>query len=346
MACENCRGGGHTIFHEIISLENLFCSWREFKKGKEGKRDVQEFALSAEESIFKLHENLKSGNFKHGHYTSFYIQDPKLRHIHKASVLDRILHHAVVRVIEPLFDPKFIYDSYSSRKGKGTHKAIKRLRQFAWQLSRNDTKTVWVLQCDIRKFFDSVDHNLLTGLIGSQIHDEQALDLICEIIVSYGGGKGIPLGNVISQLFSNIYLNEFDQFVKNKLRAKHYIRYADDFVILSRNPEILRELIKQINHFLDSVLKLQLHPDKISLKKWHQGIDFLGYVSFPHYCILRTKTKRRALRKAGLKYAECEKGLIDAHGLNQSVQSYLGILKHCRGHGISEQIRQYLKNIV
>lgn len=289
-----------------------------------------------------MHQKLESENYKHGDYTSFYVQDPKLRHIHKASVQDRLIHHAVVRVIEPIFDCGFIYDSYSSRKDKGTHKAVKRLHQFAWKLSRNNTKTVWALKADIRRFFDLVDHTVLLKLIRLKINDRQAFSLIHEVISSYSSclGKGLPLGNLTSQLFSNIYLNELDQFMKNTLRTKHYLRYADDFVILHHDPDFLRSLLSSLELFLKNSLKLQLHPDKIILKKWHQGIDFLGYISFPHHSLLRTKTKKRALKKIK---SQLKEGLMEADSFNQSLQSYLGLLKHCRGYGIDRQIQWLLE---
>lgn len=204
------RGGSHRykikklkFFEEIISLENLFGAWRKFKKGKMKKKDVQEFALNLEDNIFGLHEDLKSGNYHHSNYTSFFVRDPKLRHIHKVIVRDRLMHHAVCRIIEPIFEKTFIFDSYSSRRDKGTYKAIRRFKKFAWKLSQNDIKTVWVLKCDVRKFFDSVNHNILLGLIKNRIKDEQALGLLEKVIKSYNKekGKGLPLGNLTSQLF-------------------------------------------------------------------------------------------------------------------------------------------------
>lgn len=208
-------GGGvidHKVFDEIISLENLFSAWEEFKKGKEAKPDIQKFAINLEDNIFELRRRLAAGTYRHSNYTAFYICDPKLRHIHKAQVADRILHHAIVKIIEPIFEKTFIFDSYSSRKNKGTHKAIKRLQKFAWKLSRNNTRTVWVLKCDIKKFFDSVDHDILADLIERKVKDQRAAELIKNVINSFQviAGKGIPLGNVTSQIFSNIYLNELD----------------------------------------------------------------------------------------------------------------------------------------
>lgn len=318
----------------------MFRAWNEFKKGKEKKLEVQQFGIDLEDNLFALHEQLTGGFYKHADYTSFFIQDPKLRHIHKAYIRDQLLHHAILRIIEPIFEKQFIHDSYSSRKGKGTHRAVKRLRRFAWKLSRNNTRTVWILKCDIKKFFDSVDHDTLKNLLRKEIYDARTLELIDEIITSYCSktGKGIPLGNVTSQLFSNVYLNPLDQFIKRILRQKYYVRYADDFIVLGRDQQHLQELMPTINEFLKEKLALGLHPQKICVRKWNQGIDFLGYISFPHYTIVRTKTKRRIFQKLKTKKKELVKGFIDNQSFNQTVQSYLGILKHCRGEGIRRKI--------
>lgn len=292
-------GAVRSHFLAIGSLENIFSAWNEFKKGKEKKFDIQEFSMNLEDHIFEIHSRLHSGLYHHSPYVSFFIEDPKLRHIHKAGVADRVLHHAILRVIEPIFEKVFIFDSYSSRKNKGTHKAVQRLNEFARKLSRNNTKTVWALQCDIRKFFDSVDHKILLQLIGKKIYDKKTLELFRNIVNSFETekGKGMPLGNVTSQLFSNIYLNPLDQFIKRTLRIKYYIRYADDFVILSTERLFLEKLIAVLGEFLQTNLQLKMHPQKSSIRKWNQGLDFLGYIIFPFHTIVRTKTKKRIFRK-------------------------------------------------
>ncbi len=231
------RGGGlnrHNIFEKIVSLENLFLAWKEFKKGKTSSQDVQEFGLYLEDNIFQLHEELKSHRYTHGTYTPFFVTDPKLRHIHKASIRDRLLHHAVFRILYPIFDRNFIYDSYSCRVGKGTHRAVNRLERFIAKLSHNNNRLVYALKCDIRKFFDSINQDILTKLIDKKIEDKDTRWLIGQILGSFSKtpGRGLPLGNVTSQLFANIYLNELDQFVKHNLKVKYYLRYCDDFIIL------------------------------------------------------------------------------------------------------------------
>ncbi len=333
------------VYDSVTSLVGLFSAWGEFKKGKIGKLDVQQFFLELETNLIGLFRKIKEGKYRHSNYISFFICDPKLRNINKAEVEDRILHHSIVRNIESLFEKSFIFDSYSSRDDKGTHRAIKRLKEFCLTLTRNKTRTSWALKCDIKKFFDSIDHEILLSLVRDKIRDRKLMGIIKEIIRSYNKkpGKGIPLGNLTSQLFSNVYLNKFDHYIKRELRIKHYIRYADDFVILDAERERLEKLVSVLGNYLEENLKLTLHPDKIVIRKIHQGIDFLGAVVFPTHIILRTKTKRRMLRKIKARKEELRAGLIDKKSFSQSLQSYLGMLKHCRGRGIRNQINDILK---
>ena len=294
--------------------------WKEFKRGKGKKSDVKEFTKNFRSNIFNLHNELKDKTYEHSDYFSFFVKDPKLRHINKACVKDRVLHHAVFRVLYPIFDKLFIFDSYSCRIGKGTHRAVNRLNDFAHKVSRNNTKTCFILKLDVRRFFDSINQEILLDLIKTKIKDENALWLVEKVIRSFP--KGLPLGNITSQLFANIYLNELDKFVKHKLKIKYYIRYCDDFLILSGDKPYLDDLIQEIDNFLGNSLKLSLHPDKIMIKKYNQGIDFLGYVSFPYHKILRVKTRKRIFKNIKRK----------------NLQSYLGVLKHCNSHKLKGKI--------
>ena len=324
------------IFAEIISLENLFLAWREFSDGKMKKKDVLEFKSKLEDNIFQLHRELRYRTYQHSHYTAFNVCDPKPRRIHKAIVKDRVLHHAIFRILYPIFDKSFIFDSYSCRTGKGTHKAVKRLEKFSRKLSENNTKNIFALKCDIRKFFASINQDILSELIRKKVVDDNAIWLIEKIVKSFPAG--LPLGNVTSQLFANIYLNELDQLAKHKLKAKYYLRYCDDFIILSDNADYLQDLILVINNFLQENFNLCLHPNKITIRKYRQGIDFLGYVVLPHHKVLRTKTKRRMFRKIRQKYIAFRSGAISENYFYASLQSYLGILKHCKGHKIRKDM--------
>jgi len=220
----------------------------------------------------------------------------------------------------PFFDTKFIADSYSCRLNKGTHKALNRFKQFAYKASKNHTKTLWILKCDIKKFFASIDQRVLIEIIKKYISDSDIISLISGIIGSFYStkeGSGLPLGNLTSQLFVNIYMNTFDHYVKHILKAKYYIRYADDFVVIDTDKDRLLELLPKIGEFLIEELKLSLHPNKISLRTIASGVDFLGWVHFTDHKILRTVTKRRMFKSIKLRNAK-----------NETVQSYLGLLKH------------------
>jgi retron-type reverse transcriptase len=315
----------HT-YKDIISVENLLSAWKEFVHGKKNKKDVLEFQKKLAHNIFNLHQELRDKTYKHGAYEAFNINDPKPRNIHKATVRDRVAHHAIYRVLYPFFDRTFTADSFSCRKEKGTHRAIKRFIVFSHKISLNNTRTTFVLKCDIRKFFASINHQTLLGILNQYIIDKDILWLLNQIISSFHStreGVGLPLGNLTSQLFVNIYMNEFDQFMKHKLKAKYYIRYADDFVIFSADKEHLTELIPKIAEFLSEKLKLSLHPDKVSIKTLAGGVDFLGWVHFPHHRVLRTTTKNRMMKKLGEEQKEA------------SIVSYRGMLSHGNAYKIS-----------
>ena len=332
---------GHNIFEEIISLENLFAAWLEFRRGKMKKSDVQQFDFAREDNLLSLQSELRTRIYYPQDYRFFYVRDPKLRPIHKAKVRDRVLFQAVFRVLYHFFDKKFIFDSYACRFGKGTLAGVMRLNQFARRAGANYSRPVYALKCDIKKFFYSVDHKVLLGLIGRTIDDKDTLWLAERIISSFHieRGKGLPLGNVTSQLFSNIYLNELDQYVKHVLKEKFYLRYCDDFIILNRERERLAEIVPRINEFLKSRLQLCLHPQKVEIRKLSQGIDFLGYVVLPHHIVLRTKTKRRMFKKLRQKRLALESGRITPESYHQTLQSYLGILKHGDNHDLETWVK-------
>lgn len=317
-------------YDDIISLENLCLAWQEFIVGKKRKSDVIKFQRNLMDNIVELHCDLVNHRYRHGSYESFYITDPKRRHIHKASVRDRLIHHAVYRILYPFFDRTYISDSYSCRDDKGTHKALSRFGQLINKVSRNNIRTCWVLKCDIRKFFASIDHHILIGVLRKYTHDHDVIKLLKNIIESFHTHKqvdiGLPLGNLTSQLFSNVYMNVFDQWVKHKLKAKNYIRYADDFVFLSEDKQYLENIIPEAQEYLQINLKLSLHPNKLFLKTVASGIDFLGWVHFPKYRVLRTKTKQRMF------------GRMRKYTSEESFQSYLGLIKYGNSIKISKEI--------
>lgn len=336
-------GGGHKCnFEDVISISNLLRAWREFGKGKSKKNDVANFELNLENNLFDLNHQLVTGEWMPDPYEVFFVQDPKLRKIHKATVRDRILYQAVYRSLYQIFDISFIAHSYSSRECKGTHAGVFSFEKYIRKVTKNYRLPAHALKCDIRKFFDSIDHDILIALIEKKINDPKLILLIKQIVGSFETviGKGLPLGNVTSQLFANIYMNELDQYAKRVLKAKYYVRYCDDFGIVSDSKIYLENRLIKISRFCKTELLLDFHPNKIIMCKTLNGIDFLGYVLLQHRRVLRTRTKARMLRKLDkIKFAldagNMENGLVE-----QTVQSYLGMLSHCNGQKAADQIER------
>ncbi len=340
-------------YDDIISLENLCLAWQEFIRGKRNKRDVQEFGYQLMDNIIALHTDLANKTYAHGGYQSFRICDPKPRHIHKASVRDRLLHHAIYRILYPFFDHTFIADSFSCRDEKGTHKALNRFRVIAYKVSRNHTVTCWVLQCDIKKFFASIDHTILLRILREHIPDQDIMWLLGQVIRSFrtdivlsralqwrgdlrlprrytprnDSKVGLPLGNLTSQLFANVYMNEFDQFAKHRLKAKHYIRYADDFVLMNEEKQWLETQLPRIAQFLQERLHISLHENKVIVQTFASGVDYLGWVHFIDHRVLRRATKRRMMRR------------IKELPTEEILQSYLGLLQHGNAFQTQEQAK-------
>jgi retron-type reverse transcriptase len=316
-------------------MENLLLAWREFRRGKTKKIDVQEFERNLIEKLVLLHSDLKAVTYEHGGYERFKINDPKPRDIHKAMVRDRVIHHLLYRSLSPFFFRQFIADSYSCQLDKGTHKAFRRFTEFSRRVSKNNTKQCFVLKCDIKKFFASIDHAILQDILESKIKDKQLLALLNIVISSFNSvvtGIGLPLGNLTSQLLVNIYMHEFDMHIKQTLKIKSYVRYADDFVVLSRDKAELIQILASINFFLHKRLKLTLHPQKVSISTVASGIDFLGWVHFPKHRVLRTVSKKRLFRK-----------LLERDYDSTVLQSYFGLLQHGNTCKLLTEIRGSLR---
>lgn len=329
-------GGGNTNFimfihryENIISMENLLMTWERFIRGKRRKKDVIIFQTNLSDNITDLYNLLRTRTYAHSEYSAFNISDPKPRNIHKAIVRDRLLHHLIYKELYWYFDARFIYDSYSCRKYKGTHRALDRFKYFARKVSKNNTQTCYVLKCDIKKFFASIHHDTLYAIIERHIEDKEMRWLIKQVVSSFHTteiGVGLPLGNLTSQLLVNIYMHEFDMFVKQELRVKYYIRYADDFAILSDNKKCLEDLLVKMEMFLNEKLKLKLHENKVYIKTYASGVDFLGWVHFPYHRQIRTTTKRKVIRK------------LKGYPKPETVSSYRGLL----GHGDTYKVMKML----
>jgi len=330
----------NNLYSEVYNMSNLICAYRKAKKGKTKKPYVIEFEKDVIGNLFKLQEELTNQTYLPKPLVTFILRDPKTRTISKSAFRDRIIHHALVRVIEPIFDKTFINDSCANRKGKGNLFALKRFNEFKRKVSRNGKIKGWFnnnqikgycFKADIKHYFQEVDHDVLMKLIKNKIQDEKVLGLINKILKNraIGGGgerffvKGMPLGNLTSQFFANIYLNKLDYFVKHELKAKYYIRYVDDFVILHRSMQQLETWKNQINEFLRNELKLELHKDKSKVIPLSRGIDFVGFRNFYHFRLLR----KRNIRKIISKINKYNKGDISMNQLSESLQGWCAYSK-------------------
>jgi retron-type reverse transcriptase len=319
---------GHK-YEEIISIDNLLTTWERFLRGKRNKKDVILFQAHLADNIADLHKTLKDRTYIHGAYSAFNVSDPKPRNIHKASVRDRVLHHLIYKELYPYFEKQFIYDSYSCREDKGTHRAIDRFRNFARKVSKNNTRTCYILKCDIKKFFASVEHDKLLAILKRHIEDPAIILLVKKVLVSFSSGQtgiGLPLGNLTSQLLVNVYMNEFDRYVKQELRVKYYIRYADDFVVLSEDKRYLEATLVKFENFLNTKLHLRLHEYKVCIQSYASGVDFLGWRHFPGYRQIRSASKRKIIKR------------MKGYPKPETVNAYRGLLKHGNSYKLQKQI--------
>jgi len=268
------------MYEKISAFDNLLFAFKKAKKGKTKRRYVKRFQRNLKENLLKLQEELINQTYQPCKLKTFILQDPKTRKISKSAFRDRVVHHALCNIIVPIFEKSFIYDSHANQIGKGTLKAIERFDKFKRKVSKNNSRKCYVLKADIKHYFQEVDHEKLLDIIKRRITGEKIIWLIEQILNNYKSEKGMPLGNLTSQFFANVYLNELAQFVKHKLRAKCYIRYVDDFVILHNSKEQLNIWKSEINRFLKEKLELELHPNKSQILKLKKGIKFLGFRIF------------------------------------------------------------------
>jgi len=317
------------LYSEIYKISNLILAWRKARKGKTRKDYVREFERGTVRNLIELQKELKNQTYQPKPLKTFILRDPKTRKISKSAFRDRIVHHAIVNVLEPIFDKSFIYDSCANRKCKGNLFALNRFYIFARKVSRNGKINGWFndnqikgycLKADIKHYFQEVNHEILLGIIKRKIKDEPLTNLI-EKILHNGKNKakkGMPLGNLTSQFFANVYLNELDYFVKNNLKAKYYIRYVDDFVILHSSKEQLRLWKAEIDKFLKEKLKLELHSEKSKIILLSRGIDFVGFRNFYYHKLLR----KRNIRKMLSRIKKHKQGKISKEKLLESFQGW------------------------
>lgn len=288
------------LWQELCSYENLELAFKKARKHKTIKDYVHVFEKNLQNNLLFLRSELLLHSYRPRPLVNFVIRDPKTRKISKSDFRDRIIHHAICNIIEPIFEKTFIYDSYANRKGKGALNALLRFDYFKRKMSRNNTRKCFILKADIKKYFENVNHKILIKIIREKIKDRRIIRLIQIIFANGANGAsdfGMPLGNLTSQFFANVFLNKLDYYVKNTLRIKQYIRYVDDFVILSNDEKKLKKYLLLINEFLRTHLMLVLHPDKSKIIELKQGIGFLGFRIFYHHKLLRKANIRKMQKK-------------------------------------------------
>ena len=350
------------LFSQVADFENLHAAYRGARSCKRYRFSILKFGYRLEENLLSLRWELIHKTYQHGRYREFVVTDSKKRLIKAAPFRDRVVHHAIVNVIEPILDKGFIYDSYACRKGKGTHAAVIRLEHFIKSLrscppataldsSRsasggherererervNGAPRFYCLKCDVSKYFDNVDHQTLLGFLRKKIKDENILWLLTEIIES--DPQGIPIGNLTSQLFANVYLNELDHFVKRELKERYYLRYMDDFLILGSDKRHLSEVKETVRTFLRDRLKLELHPKKAEIAPIDKGVDFLGYVLRDGKRFLRKSTVKRFMKKKRRYEAMAKNGKITEAFLENACVSWRGYASFAGSYKLVEKL--------
>lgn len=316
----------------LFSLENLYRQYLRCRRHKRNTHNALRFEARLEDNLVRLREELKGRTYHPSRSVCFIVKQPKFREIFAADFRDRVVHHVLVEALERIWEPIFVHDSYACRKGKGTHRAVTRLQQFMRRVTHNGTKPGYALHLDIRGFFFHIDKEMLYQIIAKRIRDEALLWLARTIIFHdctehavfktdrrlwrhiplhktlFGteNRRGLPIGNLTSQFFSNVYLNELDQFVKHRLKVRHYLRYSDDFVLVHEDPAQLLAWREQIQAFLAERLRLSLTDPVVSPRLISNGVDFLGYIVRPHYLLVR----RRVVTRLKARMARYEHRLV------------------------------------
>jgi len=345
------------LYEQLVSFENLHSAFRKAAKGKGLRADCAEFSYGREREILLLQEELQAGTYRHGPYRSFTVRDPKVREVKAARFRDRVVHHALCNVIEPIFEARFLPENFACRKGKGTLAALKSCRREVRRLPRG-----YVLKADVSKFFHTVDHRVLLDLLGRKIADEKVMRLCALILASSEDSRfrtyfpgddlfacrrptGIPIGNLTSQLFANVYLHELDRFVKMELRHAAYLRYMDDFLLFGPEKPGLWRAFARVEAFMADQLRLRLHPAKRAVSPVKGGVDWVGYRVFPGAeggAPDRVRLRRRNIfrfraRCAGLR-RRYRAGIIPLEAVRDSVVSFLGYTRQAQAARLMRRI--------
>jgi len=327
------------IWPQIISFENLYQAYLKARKGKSQSKEVAEFSLHLERKLLRLQWQLEQGIYQPGDYRFFTLYERKPRLIAAAPFVDRVVHHALLNIIEPVIDRQFIYDSYACRKGKGVHAAVDRYQNWAKQYR-------YALKMDISRYFPSIEHQCLKAKLAHKIKDRPVLDLLYTIIEHtpkacgeprFKRHCGLPIGNLTSQFFANLYLDAMDHYLKEICSVKAYLRYVDDFIILSNDKSQLHEYQQQIEDFLAGEY-LCLHPRKANIFRTDKGVDVFGYRVFPDCRQLRNDNGHRFARKLRAMSVAYNQGRCELADINPSVQSWIGHALHGETWGLRKQI--------
>lgn len=323
---------GH-LFDRIASFENLLAAWEDARRGKAGKPGVTRFAFGLEHNLHRIRAELMDGSYRFGPYRVFQVCDTKPRRIVAAPFRDRVVHHAICRVIEPVIDPTLIADTFACRRGKGTLAAMRRVREFVRAVPRG-----YALRCDVRRYFASIDRETLVAMLARKLKDPRAIDLLRRLVDSAplgeaGRGKGIPIGNLTSQVFANAYLSPVDHLVKEELRARRYARYVDDLVVVDASKERLWGVASAIGAALAG-LGLKLHPRKLTVRPVTSGVDFVGYVVFPDTVRMRGANVLRFRRRERRLRCDVAAGRRTAADYWSSVDGWVGHAIHARTRGL------------
>jgi retron-type reverse transcriptase len=337
------------LYKKVCSFDNLFLAFKKARRGKSKKNYVLNFELNLQKNLKCLQDDLINKTYYPSSLKKFIIRDPKTRTIHSSIFRDRIVHHAIINILNPIYEKIFIYDSFASRKNKGTQEAIKRFEFFVRKVSsngkliknsfNNNSIRGYVLKADFKHYFDSVNQEVLIKILRKKIDDENLIDLIKLILDNFeiSKGVGMPLGNYTSQFFANVYLNELDYYVKNVLKAQYYIRYVDDFVILHKNKKRLEYFLDHINNFLPC-LKIKLHPDKTNIYALRNGTTFLGYRIFYHYRLLKERNIRHFMRKLEENIRLYKNKEISKEQLESRIKGWEGYAKFGNSYNIIKKI--------
>ncbi len=331
------------LMEKICTFKNAMAAFKKARKCKRYRPDVMRFEKDREANLIRAVEDLENGTYTPGPYTVFKVFEPKERVIMALPFYDRVIQHMIATFIEPIFEKRFIFHSFACRKDKGVHEASAILTKWLYKLEILEGKKIWAIKADIRHYFQSVNHEILKAEIRRYISDRRLLAILDRIIDRngiYEPGVGIPVGNLTSQLFANVYLNILDQFVKHELGIKYYIRYMDDFVILGEDPEELKRILARIEEFINTRLKLQLNP-KTMIIYTKNGVDFVGYRHWATMKLLRKAATRRL--KQLLK--NFEEGTITEEYFDRSLASRLGHMEHADTYQLRQKLAGKVQGI-